>query len=125
MGFWWFMLGSDLLIPLIMIGFGKLFLSNPPKEINPVFGYRTSMSMKNNDTWIFAQKHCGQVWYKIGIILLPLSIFPFLFVLGTTKDQVAILGLIICAIQLVVLIASTIPTEKALRHNFDQNGNRK
>lgn len=40
MGFWWFMLGSDLLIPLIMIGFGKLFLTNPPKEINPVFGYQ-------------------------------------------------------------------------------------
>lgn len=81
--------------------------------------------MKNNDTWIFAQKHCGQVWYKIGIILLPLSIFPFLFVLETTKEQVAILGLIICAVQLIVLIASIIPTEKALRRNFDQNGNRK
>lgn len=54
MGFWIFMLIMDLLIPFTMIGFGKMFLKKAPDQINYVFGYRTSMSMKNQDTWVFA-----------------------------------------------------------------------
>lgn len=46
MGFWIFMLVMDLLIPFTMVGFGKYFIKNAPKEINKVFGYRTPMSMK-------------------------------------------------------------------------------
>ena len=46
MGFWLFMLIMDLLIPAVMIGFGIYFSSRVPKEINEVFGYRTTMSKK-------------------------------------------------------------------------------
>ena len=56
MAFWVFMLIMGLLIPLTMVGFGKLFLTRAPKNINMVFGYRTVMSMKNRDTWEFAHK---------------------------------------------------------------------
>ena len=31
------------------------------EDVNFVFGYRTSMSMKNKDTWEFAHKYCGKV----------------------------------------------------------------
>lgn len=48
MGFWFFMLIMELLAPITMIGFGRYFLKEAPKEINPIFGYRTRMSMKNN-----------------------------------------------------------------------------
>ena len=34
MGFWIFMLLMDLLIPLTMIGFGRYFMKNTPKELN-------------------------------------------------------------------------------------------
>ena len=51
MEFWIFMLIMDLLLPFTMIGFGRYFMKKAPKEINSVFGYRTSMSMKNKDTW--------------------------------------------------------------------------
>ena len=44
-GFWIFMLITDLLIPCAMIGFGKLFLNKTPQNINYTFGYRTTMSM--------------------------------------------------------------------------------
>ena len=39
MGFWIFMLIMDLLLPFTMIGFGRYFMKNAPKEINSVFGY--------------------------------------------------------------------------------------
>ena len=55
--FWIFVLAMDLLIPGVMIGFGKEFQKNPPTEIDPGYGYRTSRSMKNKLTWDFAQKY--------------------------------------------------------------------
>ena len=54
MGIWFMMLGFNLLIPAILLSAGKLFLKKAPKDINWIFGYRTTMSMKNEDTWAFA-----------------------------------------------------------------------
>lgn len=125
MGFWIFMFTMDLLIPCTMIVFGKSFLKNAPKEINAVFGYRTTMSMKNRNTWEFAHKYCGKIWYICGLVLLPLSIIPMFFVIGKSKDTIGTLGGILCAIQLIPLIGSIFPTEVALKKNFDRNGNRR
>jgi len=125
MEFWIFMLIMDLLIPFMMIGFGRYFSKRAPKEINMVFGYRTNMSMKNRDTWEFAHRYCGKIWLTCGLILLLLSIFLMIFVIGQNKDTVGVLGGIICVIQLVLLIGSILPTEIALRKNFNQNGSRR
>lgn len=50
MEFWSSMMVMDLLISFTMAGLGKYLIKNPPKEINQIFGYRTSMSTKNKDT---------------------------------------------------------------------------
>ena len=123
--FWIFMLFMDLLIPLTMIGFGKIFLNKMPKNINAAFGYRTTMSMKNKDTWEFAHKYCGKIWYLCGWVMLPLSVIPLLFVLNRSIDTIANVGLIISVIQLVPLVGSIFPTEVALRKTFDKNGFRR
>lgn len=123
--FWFFMLLVDLLIPLMMIGYGKMFLNKIPKNINAAFGYRTTMSMKNKDTWEFAHKYCGNIWYVCGWVMLPLSVIPLLFVLNRSIDTIANVGLIISVIQLVPLVGSIFPTEIALRKTFDQNGFRR
>ena len=125
MGFWFFMLIMDLLIPFTMIGFGRCFLKKAPDNINSVFGYRTSMSMKNKDTWIFAHKYCGKMWYVCGLILLPISFIIMIAVIGKDKDIVGNVGGILCGIQMIPLIGSIIPTEIALRKVFDQYGNRR
>ena len=125
MGFWVFMLVMDLLIPITMVAFGTYFLKNAPREINSAFGYRTAMSMKNRDTWEFAHRHCGRVWQACGLILAPASVIPILFVLGGSDDAVGTVGGIVCAVQLAVLIGSVLPTERALRRAFDENGERR
>lgn len=122
MGFWIFMLLMDLLIPLTMIGFGKYFLKKAPKNINAVFGYRTSMSMKNKETWEFAHKHCGKTWYICGLVLLPVSIIVMVLVLGKAENIIGSVGGVLCGIQLIFLIGSIIPTERAIRKAFDVNG---
>lgn len=115
-----------LLIPLMMIGFGKDFMKNPPKTINKIYGYRTKMSMMNEETWKFANEHHGKLWWKAGWILLVLSSIPLLFVLGITSDST--IGLVfgsVCLVQLLVLVLSIIPTERALKKEFDEYGNRR
>ena len=125
MGFWIFMLIMDLLVPLTMIGFGHLFIKKAPHNINDVFGYRTSMSMKNNSTWIFAHHYCGKLWFRWGMILLPVSIIAMCFTIGKDIDTIGKIGGIICYVQMVPLIGAILPTECALRRTFDKNGNRK
>lgn len=123
--FWIFMLIMDLLIPVIMFGFGRYFIKTAPKEINLLFGYRTSMSMKNKDTWEFAHKHIGKLWFVWGLILLPLSIIPLLFFIGKDENIVGTVGCIITFVQLILLIGTIFPTERALKRNFDSDGNKK
>ena len=100
------MLIMDLLLPFTMIGFGRYFTKKAPKEINSVFGYRTSMSMKNKDTWEFAHKYCGKVWYVCGMVMLPITVIFMLLVIGKNEDCVGSMGGIICGVQLIPLIGS-------------------
>lgn len=123
MGFWVFMLVMNIWLPIIMILFGKYFMKKAPKEINVIFGYRTTMSMKNQETWQFAHHYMGRLWYLSGMILLPLSIVLMLPLIGKDKDTIGWLGSLICMIQLVALIGEIIPTEIALHKKFDKNGN--
>ncbi len=71
--FWAFMFIMDLLVPLTMIFFGSRFEKNAPKEINAAFGYRTTMSMKNKETWQFAHKYIGRIWKICGWLVLLIS----------------------------------------------------
>lgn len=125
MGFWVFMLIMDMLIPFTLVGFGHSFLKNTPKNINAVFGYRTGMSMKNEATWEFAHHYCGRLWYRAGLVLLPVSAAAMLCVMGRDSAAVSKVGGVLCLIQLAALIGAVFPTERALKKTFDSDGNRR
>lgn len=125
MVFWIFMLICNLLMPLLMLVLGWWFKDHAPKTINTICGYRTAMSMKNMDTWKFAHNYFGKLWWKTGLIMLPVSVAAMLLVLGKEEDTVGAAGGIIASVQCVILILSILPVEWALRKNFDKNGNRK
>ena len=125
MVFWCMMLLFTLLIPATMIGFGRSFFKRPPRDINATFGYRTTMSMKNQETWKLAHTVCGRYWYRCGWILLPLSVVPMLFVIGRSTETVGYAGMITVFIQLVPMLCVLPVTEHALRKSFDKNGMRK
>lgn len=125
MGFWIFMVIMDLMIPVIMIVFGKVFLKNPPREINMIYGYRTGRSMKNKDTWDFAHRYFGRIWLWGGIVLLPLSIVVMLFALGRNQDTVGTVGGVLCFVQTIPMIGAILPTEIALKKEFDAEGRKR
>ena len=125
MGFWIFMLAMNLLFPLIMIVIGRYFMKKSPKEINYIFGYRTNMSMKNKDTWDFAHNYFGKLWFRLGWLLIPISVIPMLFVIGKGEDIIGTVGMVVMVIDLILLIVPIFPTERALKKIFDKDGNKR
>ena len=125
MGFWIFMFIMVLLIPFTMIFFGWLLFRKTPKEINYVYGYRTKRSMMNEETWRFANQYFGKAWCFCGLILAPLSVMAITLVLGKGTETVGTIGGIITILQMIPLVGAMIPTEIALKNNFDENGKRR
>lgn len=125
MGYFIFIFVCNLVIPVSMLIFGSLFKKNVPREINWIFGYRTAMSMKNQETWRFAHNYCGRIWTKAGAILLAVSAAVSACSFAFGKDVADAASVILCGVQIVFLIGSIFPTEKALRRNFDKDGNRR
>ncbi len=124
MGFWIFMFVMVLLTPFTMIIFGNKMSKTPKGDINKVSGYRTSRSMKNQDTWIFAQKLAGKIWLICGSIILAPSIIAMIAVYNKTTDIVGMIGGATVFLQGIIMVSPFILVENALKKNFDENGNK-
>ena len=124
-GFYIYMLLTSLLIPVIMLVFGWIFRRQAPKKINVWYGYRSARSMKNEDTWVFAHQHIGRTWMLVGAVLLVISVIPMIAVYGKDDDTVSVVSLVLLFVQMLPMIMSLIPTERALKRTFDENGIRK
>jgi hypothetical protein len=55
--------------PLMLLGFGMLYLLAPPKEANYSLGYRFWWSMSSLDAWQFTHRLVGCVWTPLGLLL--------------------------------------------------------
>lgn len=125
MWFWWFLFICNLIVPVIMLIAGRMMWKHCPQKINSVYGYRTRRSMKNMDTWKFAHNYCGRLWYKIGCIMLLLTVVVQISFFRSGEEVIGTVGLVLCTIQIVVLIASIFPTEAALKKTFHEDGTRR
>lgn len=129
-GFWRikfmiFMILCDLIIPLLMLFSGIMMQKHCPKKINGIVGYRTTRSMKNSDTWKFANEYCGRLWCKIGLLLTAPSCLILILVYRSDNTTQSAAALILMAVQCIALIASIFPTESALKKTFHADGTRK
>lgn len=120
-----FTLICGFLIPAVMIIFGNIFLNHPPGKINMAYGYRTTRSMKNQETWEFAHEYCGLIWKKLGIIIAVITGVASLAGFFLKDGEAGTLSIILIHLQVVVLLGSIYPVEKALKKNFDEDGNRR
>lgn len=117
----WFLLAMVLLTPAIMLGVGFAWKKHPPGEINDLCGYRTKRSMMNQETWKFAHAYCAKIWRVWnGVLLLLSAALLFLFRSDFVNASLWVIGF-----QIVVLCLSIFLTERALKKNFDENGNRR
>lgn len=67
----------------------------------------------------------GKLWFRCGLVLLPLTIIPFLFVMNKDVPTVGKVGMIVIVIQMIPMMGTIFPVEAALKKNFDKNGMRR
>ena len=114
------------ILPLIILVFGLFTRIGLPRKVNWFIGYRTSLACKNQDTWVFAHRYWGKLMIIFGLILTALAIVGVLLIVRGvfTLDPALFLGMSAMA-TLVAVVLSIIPTEIALRKEFDKNGARR
>jgi len=112
----------DVFLPLILIVFGIFALLVIPRKPNWIMGYRTSMACKNQDTWVFAHKHFGKQMIIFGLVYVLLSVERVM--LTNSGASLGVIGILI-AVQVVAVLLALIPTEIALRKEFDKDGIRR
>ena len=121
----WFQVILTMLTPVAMLAVGLRWRKHPPRREGNGLAYRTALSEQNEDTWRFAHSVFGRIWYRTGLILLPVTLAAMLLVFGRDKDMVGTVGSIVCLVQLPVMLYAILPTERALKKNFDEDGKRK
>jgi uncharacterized membrane protein len=109
------------LIGLIFFIAGSVTRWFPPKNINPMYGYRTNSSMKNQETWDEANRFSARYMQWCGIILIIIGVISVIIfsngyvptnVLAWLKPLLTILpGILLAALTIIV-------TEKHLKKTF-------
>ena len=73
------------LLALILSSGGLIFLLAgyiqhrfPPKKINHLYGYRTSTSMKSQESWDFAQQYSAKKMMQIGTYITALGLLSWI-----------------------------------------------
>ncbi|SNS63174.1 SdpI/YhfL protein family protein [Belliella buryatensis] len=98
----------NIVITLIVI----LFYFVKPKTINPIVGYRTKLSMKNQANWDVSQNY----FFKNWIFLLPIIYFSqVLMFVGEIPYK--FIGYIVFSEFIVGTLALIFATEKKLKEN--------
>lgn len=91
---------------------GFVMSKYPPKKINSLYGYRTSASMKNQETWDFAQRKSANDSKLFGFGMMVISFGGMFLPFGKWGWLFALMILIgFCALMF-------FDTEKALKRRF-------
>ena len=126
MGLWILMLVADLWFPIFLIIYGSVYTRKVPADINGSNGYKTARSRLSQETWKFANRYSARIARVAGWVLLILSAAAMLLLREKDDQIVSSCGVVILFAQVIVLVlAVVLPTEAALKKNFDENGKRK
>lgn len=105
----------SLIFGLVTLGFGIIPKIVRPKKINSWYGYRTTLSMKNQETWDEGNKYSTNQYIIAGVILLILGR------IGLALFQSK--GYLVPLVAFIpVLMLTVFTTEKHLKKVFDSNG---
>ena len=102
-----------LLVGLVFFIMGLVMQKWPPKNINPLYGYRTGSSMKSKERWDFAQEYSGNLMKKSGIVLAVIGLIMALLTIGI--EVITAVGMVAVFVCIGYLFFST---EQALKRKF-------
>ena len=107
-------------IGMMLFIVGLLFIMFPPKNINSFYGYRTTNSTRNLDTWKVANSYSAILMTIEGLILSVIGLLMTFF--NDNKAIETALGVGLMFSSFIILVVAT---EKHLNKLFDEDGNRK
>ena len=116
--------GSNIFLHLIigplMLVISLIFFYFPPKKINLIYGHRTTLSMKSQDTWNEANKRSIHMMLLVSALTCILQLIGIIFNINLETT------ILYATVFLVAgLIIGVIVIEKQLKTIFDKDGNRK
>lgn len=110
---------ASLIVGPVFIICGFILMKFPPKTINNLYGYRTSFSMKNQDTWDTAQKYGGYSMIILGIV-------NSIFGVWATIQPLIVNGIVAQMILLIIgVVVMLVADERHLGKIFNKDGSRK
>ena len=109
----------SLIVAVIFIVFGSLLMKYPPKDINSIYGYRTTLSMINQDTWDVSQRQGGISMLVLGVSNCILGCWSTIQPMAINNETVQLVFLLIGATVMIVI------DEIQLRKLFNRDGSRK
>lgn len=92
-----------------------IFKISPPK-INSIFGYKSILSMKNQDTWYEALRYSSNTFIILGFIFIPLEFILSEF--NVSYEYATVIVVVCFAIMIII-------NESHLRKVFNSDGIRK
>lgn len=107
------LLELPLLCGIIFMLAGMAVYVFPPKNINFLYGYRTSTSMKSQEHWTFAQRFAAIKIIQASILLMVSSFLGL--VLKIERQTEVFVGM---ALTLLAVLFILYTTEKALKNKF-------
>jgi len=81
--------------------------------------------MKNEETWAFAHKHSGRLMRVLGVATFVFAVVIMLFVISSDETTIIFLGVAVQFLPIILLCVSIGLTQRALRQEFDEDGNRR
>jgi len=107
------LLELPLLCGIIFMVAGMAMYVFPPKNINFLYGYRTSTSMKSKQHWIFAQRFAAIKIVQCSIFLTVSSFLGLVLKIDRQMEIIVGIGLTLIAVFFILYT-----TEKALKNEF-------
>lgn len=115
-------IGFVLVFITLIIGLVLKFL--PPKNINFWYGYRTNISMKNQENWDYAHKICANIFLIYSAFSIPAFIISFIIGKIYFENNLNYISIISSVILLLIGITSTIIITQIKTINFEKQQNK-
>ncbi|WP_298840472.1 SdpI family protein [Clostridium sp.] len=93
----------SLIVGICFSIFGFSLMKYPPESINGVMGYKTPLSMKNQDTWDVSQKHSGFIMLIFGGVNAVFGIWALIRPIAINEDSMQLLLLLISVIAIFLI----------------------
>lgn len=107
------LLFTSFLSGIIFIITGFVMFKFPPKNINMLYGYRTTRSMKNQEQWGFSQKYSAKLLILCGVFLILTSNISLIITINNKAKLFISLALIFGSVIFLLF-----KTENELKKRF-------